>query len=134
MRQLFRLRAIALALRLFRLRAIALALRLFRLRAIALALRLFRLGGIALALRLRRPVDLEPGLLNDIQRDVQKIAFLQFQPDFSARETLKTASKNLLLIQRDAGLDSGQLSLEASVVTFLDQFPVQTRRGNFQRV
>ena len=49
-------------------------------------------------------------------------------------ESLETASKNFLLIQWDTSLDSGQLSLEASVVTFLDQFPIQTRRGNFQRV
>src|SRR5438270_11437125 len=59
---------------------------------------------------------------------------MQFQPDFSFAESLKTSSENLLLIQWDTSLDSGQLSLEASVVTFLDQFPIQTRRGNFQRV
>ena len=58
----------------------------------------------------------------------------QFQPDLPIVESLETSSKNLLLIQWDTSLDSGQLSLEASVVTFLDQFPVQTRRGNFQRV
>ena len=44
------------------------------------------------------------------------------------------APENLLLIQRDTGLDSGQFTVEASVVTFLDQFPFQTRGGNFQRV
>jgi len=49
-------------------------------------------------------------------------------------ESLEPSSKNLPLIQWDTSLDSGQLSLEASVVTFLDQFPIQTRRGNFQRV
>ena len=46
----------------------------------------------------------------------------------------ETSSKNFLLIQWDARLDSGQLPIEASVITFLDQFPVQTRGGNFQRV
>ena len=49
-------------------------------------------------------------------------------------EPLKTATKHFLLIQRDSGLDSGQFATEASVVTFLDQFPIQTRGGNFQRV
>ena len=49
-------------------------------------------------------------------------------------QSLKTPSKYSLLIQRDTSLDSGQLPFEASVVTFFDQFPVQTRRGNFQRV
>jgi len=49
-------------------------------------------------------------------------------------EPLKTATKHFLLIQRDSGLDPGQLTIEASVVTFLDQFPIQTRGGNFQRV
>src|SRR6266702_4028170 len=49
-------------------------------------------------------------------------------------EPLKTSSKHSLLIQWDTGLNPGQFATEASVVTFLDQFPVQTRGGNFQRV
>src|SRR5689334_11449585 len=80
------------------------------------------------------PVDFEPRLLNHIQRNAQLVAFAQFQQDLPIMESLEPPSKNLLLIQWDTSLDSGQLSLEASVVTFLDQFPIQTRRGNFQRV
>ncbi len=49
-------------------------------------------------------------------------------------EPLKTSSKHSLLIQWDTGLNPGQFATEASVITFLDQFPIQTRGGNFQRV
>ena len=58
----------------------------------------------------------------------------QFQPDLAVMESLKPSSKNSLLIQWDSRLDSGQLPIKASVVTFLDQFPFQTGGGNFQRV
>src|SRR5437867_12837299 len=49
-------------------------------------------------------------------------------------EPLKTSSKHSLLIQWDTGLNPGQFATEASVITFFDQFPIQTRGGNFQRV
>ena len=74
------------------------------------------------------------GLLDHIERNFQEIAFRQFQPDLAVLESLKTSSKDFLLIQWDSRLDSGQLPIEASVVTFLDQFPFQTGGGNFQRV
>src|SRR5262245_35359109 len=38
------------------------------------------------------------------------------------------------MIEWDSRLDPGQFPVEASVVTFFDQFPVQTRGGNFQRI
>src|SRR4026208_689705 len=87
-----------------------------------------------LFLPLCRPVEFKSRLMNHIQRNFQHITFRQFQPDFSLVDSLETSSKDLLLIKRDSGLNSGQLTAEASVVTFLDQLPIQTRGGNFQRV
>src|SRR5262245_34302143 len=49
-------------------------------------------------------------------------------------ESLKPSTKYFLLLKGNTGLNSGQLAAEASVVTFFDQLPVQTRGGNFQRV
>ena len=39
-----------------------------------------------------------------------------------------------MLIQWKTSLDSGQFPFEASIITFFGQFPVKTRRGNFQPV
>src|SRR4029079_3730723 len=87
-----------------------------------------------LTLPLSRPIELESRLLNNVHGYVQQIAFRQFQPDLSVMDSLKPHTKNFLLIKRDSGLDSGQLTVEASVVTFLDQLAIQPRGGNFQRV
>src|SRR5207244_2253063 len=81
-----------------------------------------------------RPVEFESRLSNDVQRYFHQIALWRFQSDFPVVESLETSAKHLLLIQWDTGLDSGQLTIEASIVTFLDQFPIQTGRGNFQCV
>jgi hypothetical protein len=85
-------------------------------------------------LPLSRPIEFQSRLLDYIQRNIQQIAFWQFQPDLSFVNSLKTSTKNFLLMQRDSGLNSGQLTVEASVVTFLDQLAIQPRGGNFQRV
>ena len=83
---------------------------------------------------LRRPVNFQSRFLNHIQGYVEHIALAQFQPDLSVVEPLKTSSKNLLLMQWKTSLDSGEFPFEASIITLFGQFPVKTRRGNFQRV
>ena len=74
-----------------------------------------------------RPVEFQPGFLNNIQWNLHKVALRQFQQDVDALKASESSFERFLVLQRDSRLDLRQLSFKASVVRILNQLAIQTR-------